>query len=322
MEQDNAVVEAEPAAGDEPTMAQSADKLWANITLTAVAIFITLAVPTSTRQYAFIGFGVCVLWFVLLALPQTRLLASMPLLLIAGPAMLLRRARLTEHGQIQPLGDLAAELAEDHRTARTLLAEPFERVDWRPIGAWRTSQFWLSGPDPSTATECIIELFEPVDRLIGTAAIIYPSTGGKAAKPVIEFVIEYTDGTAIMTSNSATPMLARPRPGRTRESFPTIDDADELRRLHELALKRWGSAEPVRAAAPAGWESELRGSFARDYQWWAERRLVRAGAEPGTYRYTLKGAVLAAWGLTPGIIHVRQWRLRRRAERLRRELEG
>jgi len=114
--------------------------------------------------------------------------------------------------------------------------------------------------------------------------------GGRMEESFVAFETDFTDGSAIITTNMASPSIFAPDPALASVHWRAMQDLTTLYRLHRARVSLHGAS---RVAKP--FDDPL--EYARDGGRRTMRRQVEAGYfvqdEPaGVYRTTLKGAML------------------------------
>jgi hypothetical protein len=135
----------------------------------------------------------------------------------------------------------------------------------------------------------------------------------------LTFSARFADGRTLLVSNHGEPTFAPPLRGRREEHFPQVRDPARLLRVFERCLERFYPDEaPVRCAHGGDVPAYLSDASAR----WLEEQSAQGGCwrrDGDVYRPTLRGA-LRMWRLNFPFLHLERLRIRRRADRLLREL--
>lgn len=255
----------------------------------------------------------------------TRGQSILPLLLgfavgypaIAGPLVVKSKLRIKADPGFEPIdpdSDLMPQLVSDSiaRTVPDLEGLGFE---------WRGSYSHLGAV---TNTNAYVTLFEDPEarRTAQLFTVFGASALTRQVVTVLAFRSEFTDGTWLATGNSGVPSLF-PRSDRCREgtsSFPWIHDVYRLYQVHEASVAHYASdgiPAPQDTSDPIEF---LRESVRREYEHFVEVGYVKLDEARGVYRYTWKGAILAAWKLIWPIKPIRLWLRRRVAVRILREI--
>lgn len=145
-------------------------------------------------------------------------------------------------------------------------------------------------------------------------------TGGVKLVTLVTFRSEFTDGTSIVTSNTASPGVFPPDPRTDSTTCPGIHDLPLLYRFHRARVARDAAGRTADARAALDGAAYMRAEHVRTF-----RRLVEAGYythNPETRRYepTLKGAFGMTYRLLWPWKQINLSRRHRKADRLLREL--
>jgi hypothetical protein len=161
-----------------------------------------------------------------------------------------------------------------------------------------------------------------VNRATQDVAVIIGSWSRATRSVVFAIRSEFPDGSKVVTGVNRGIGIFPPDPAGDYQNFPWVNDAATLCEAHRRRLRRAGKFDRLRTAPAPG--EEMAYSLA---EWQREnQRHVRVGyrrldADAGLYRFTLRGACLSTWRLTPPI---KNWRIKRRdrkALRAWRELD-
>lgn len=200
------------------------------------------------------------------------------------------------------------------------VAVKMDRHGFRPLGHFRIA-------DSAPNLTAFLGLFEnrrarQTARTLATVAESPSNARPRQLATSLVFHTNFTDGTRLMTSNTAV-RAVHPRPGTTRQgsmSFPTVRDPVRLYELHEACVGRY-AGDGIRAATTITDTLEyLR--ISRDEE---TSKLIEAGyyyldEAKHLYRLTWKGAFLTAWKLQWPIKQIRLMLRRIEIARMLREL--
>jgi hypothetical protein len=236
--------------------------------------------------------------------------------MIGGPLLVKSRQSIKADPNFEPIdrdSDLMPQLVAE-TISRTLPA--FERMGFDCRGSFRMASV--------TNANGYVTLFEdPKARRTAKLLTVFAASGFvRQVATSLTFRSEFTDGTWLITGNSAVASLF-PQSTRCREgsfSFPWIQDPNGLYQIHEASVAHFASdgiPAPQDTSDPLEF---LRESVGREHQHFVEVGYVYLDEARGVYRYTWKGATLGAWKLIWPIKPIRQWLRRRKAFRILREL--
>lgn len=156
----------------------------------------------------------------------------------------------------------------------------------------------------------------PTQRELASAVAIHAEHAGAR---YVEISTEFSEGRELNTNNSAEPRVFDNTPKKMALSFPEIQDAAELCRVHRALCDR-------HFGRPGRWERhDLRAgklieeSMVRDLELYAAQGYFVHEPERGVYRPTWVGAFLMTWRMLPPLKQIRAARFRATARRMLRE---
>lgn len=261
-----------------------------------------------------IGFAVAFLfgvWCILAVNPVTAPFALFPVMLILGP-LKVRHRRLQFPGHVERIATIPQDIAPMNAAAFAQYRLELENEGFRSDGL-----ILMSGPGRSTLDsppdQIVIEGFEHVTRKHGAVVMAFVSRVPKFhPRPVLRFLERLPDGTRIVTYNAQAPSTHPSLPNSYVLQLPDITNAVELYAVHQCLLERF--APRYRPVGPtlAGWEATMLDETRREGEMWSERKWMIPAERPGDCRTPIYWTIRMTWGLTPPILQVRQWLMRRR----------
>ncbi len=235
-----------------------------------------------------------------------------------APIILRNKLKLPLHPNLRPLDPDADEVPLPLQRHFCKVAEKLAPDGFRLMG-------WFLLADQVPGVKAVLAyLEEPKSGEPAQLAALYgqPEPGTWRLKSAyLEFFAAFADGVNVTTSNAAVLGAFGRAEGRTVQAFPGERDPQQLYRLHQALVRRFGS--PVAARRQRGGRTVA--EFVQDNVVREIERQIGTGYflrddEAGVYRLTWKGAVLMAWKMLPPIAAVRWLLVRWRAAALRRRL--
>lgn len=132
---------------------------------------------------------------------------------------------------------------------------------------------------------------------------------------VVAFATDFTDGTAIVTSNRAVPRILEPLPAYDGVHCPHLGDLSLLHRLHLARVKQSQGARSILDFKPENVIEHVRRERDRLVKAQVSAAYYKLDAQVGVYRKTIRGAFITTWrALWP----LQQINYRKQANKLRR----
>jgi hypothetical protein len=136
----------------------------------------------------------------------------------------------------------------------------------------------------------------------------------------LEYSTRFESGRVFNTLNSGTLPAFPPAPLATRTQTPSVQDPEELYRLHQYVIDRAGADGPkVMYEQDKALDYLIDYAFIKTYNIQVARGLLRYRPDEDAYRLTLLGAYRLVWGLLPPLKWLRHVLLIQRAKTVLRE---
>jgi hypothetical protein len=237
------------------------------------------------------------------------LLLCVAAMYVGAPLLILFQQRLAAHPEFETLDfarldpDLAGFLMKQ---TKVLYALGFDEP----------ALIQVSTAVPNVAAYLIMV----VNRQRGDKAMVsvVRSTGPVLLQTTyVEFSTRFKSAQVFNTSNASELMAFPPNQGTVRTQVPMVRDPQELYELHTFVMDKHGAGGDKELYEP-GQEVEYLTQFAfiKVYEDKAQRGWLYYDEPRDVYRYTLKGAYLATWGLMQPFKKIRQALLQRRAKKV------
>ena len=221
---------------------------------------------------------------------------------IVGPIRLHKRyfaaARLTLH----PVAD--AELSPEMREFYLRFFSQARSLGFGGGGVWSLGETAASGATTVLAAPTN-DTAQAVSVLVGTAR-----------NNVLSIRSRFWDGSAVLTSNTATLHGHKQNPRHNHAAFAWVTDIATLVEAHARRLNALQKADTRRIDAPRPGDEPayIQRGWIEEFDWQVTSGYLYLDAANARYRATWKGATLMSWTLTQP---VKRWLLARRERKMR-----